>query len=151
MLYKLLFIIFFFLTHLLYFNTAFSEVYKWVDADGKVVYGDKPATDNAEKIKIKNAPEKNQQDQERVKKQQKLLNIIQEERDEKISLKKEEKEKKDQQKLKCAESIKKLQETKDASFLYEKTDDRDNPIFLSDEERKIEEENYEKHIKKNCR
>ena len=150
MLYKFLFIIFFFMTHLLYFNTAFSEVYKWVDDDGKVVYGDKPTTDNAEKIKIKNAPEKNQQDLERVKKQQKLLNIIEEERNEKISLKKEKKEKKVQQKLKCAEKIKELQETKDASSLYEKTDDPDNPNFLSDEERKIEEEKYVKYIQKNC-
>ena len=149
--YKFLFIIFFFLTHLFYFNSAFPEVYKWVDDNGKVVYGDKPATDNAEKIKIKNAPEKNQQDLERVKKQQKLLNIIQEERDEKISSKKEEKEKKDQQKLKCAEIIEELQETKDASVLYEKTDNPDNPRFLSDEERKIEEEKYEKYIRKNCR
>lgn len=150
MFYKFLYIIFFFLTHLLYSNTAFSEVYKWVDDDGKVVYGDKPTADNAEKIKIQNAPKKNQHDLKRIEKQQKLLNIIQEERDEKISLKKEDKEKKDQQKLKCAETIKALQETKDASFLYEKTDDPDNPKYLSDEERKIEEEKYEKYIKKNC-
>lgn len=151
MFYKFLFITLFFSTQLLFVNSAISDVYKWIDDDGKVIYGDKPATDNAEKIKIINAPEKNHQDQERVKKQQKLLNIIQEERDEKISLKKEDKEKKDQQKLKCAETIKELQETKDVSALYEKTDDPDNPKFLSDEERKIEEEKYEKHIKMNCR
>ncbi len=150
MLHYFLLIILFFSTQLFFVNTVFSEVYKWVDDDGKVVYGDKPTTSNAEKIKIKDAPEKDQLYQERFKKQQKLLNVIQEERDEKISLKKEEKEKKVQQKLKCAEIIKALQKTKDASFLYEKTDNPDNPKFLSDEERKIEEEKYEKYIQKNC-
>ncbi len=148
--YKFLFIILFFLTPLLFLKTAYSDVYKWLDDDGKIIYGDKPAADNAEKIKIKNAPEKNQQDQERVKKQQKLLNIIQEERDEKTSLKKEIKEKKYQQKLKCAEVIKALQEKKDASFLYEETDDPNNPKFLSNEERKSEEEKHVKYILKNC-
>jgi len=150
MYYNFLLIIFFFLTHLLYFNSAYSEVYKWVDDNGKTVYGDKPTTNNAEKIKIQNAPKKNKQDQERVKKQQKLLNIIKEERDEKASLQKEEKIKKDQQKLKCAEIIKEFQETKDATLLYKETDDPDTPIYLSDEERRIEEAKYEDYIKNNC-
>ena len=103
MLCRFLFIILFSFTPLLYSNTAFSEVYRWVDDDGETVYGDKPGTDNAEKIKINNAPKKDQSHQERLKKQQKLLNAIQEERDEKIALKKEEKENKEQQKLKCIE------------------------------------------------
>ena len=55
-----------------------------------------------------------------------------------------------QQKLKCAEVIKALQEKKDASFLYEETDDPNNPKFLSNEERKSEEEKHVKYILKNC-
>lgn len=147
---RLLFTILFFSSPLLYSNTAFSEVYKWVDDDGEVFYGDKPDTDNAEKIKIKNTPEKDQQYQERLKKQQKLLNVIQEERDEKISLKKEENENKELQKLKCTEIVKELQEIKDANFLYEKTDITNNPRFLSDEEREYRVEKYEKYIQKYC-
>lgn len=131
-------------------DTAYSDVYKWIGDDGKVVYGDKPATHNADKIKIKQAPELDQHSLERHKKQQKLLDILQEERDEKIALIKEEKEKKAKQKRTCAEIIKELQETKDASFLYKKTDDPDNPKVISDAERKAEEEKYEQYIKENC-
>lgn len=145
-----LFITLFLSTQLLCFNTAFSEVYKWVDENGRVVYGDKPKIDNAEKIKIKNAPEKDQKYQERFLKQQKLLNVMQEERDEKNSLKKQEQEKKAQQQKECADANKKLKNMKDSSFLYNETDDPDNPEFLSDEERKTEELKYEEYIKDNC-
>ncbi len=148
--YKFLFIIFFFLTHLFYFNTAFSEVYKWVDDDENVVYGDKPTSDNAEKIKIKNAPKIDHEYQNRFKKQQKLLNVMKEERDEKISLKKKDNENQKQQDIECAEQNKKLKDMKDSSFLFKETNDPDNPVFLSDEEREIEESKYEEYIKKNC-
>jgi uncharacterized protein DUF4124 len=150
MLNRFLFIILFFSTQLFYLNTAYSDVYKWIDDNGKVVYGDKPESSNADKIKIKNAPEQDKNHQERYKKQQKLLDIMQEERDAKIALKKEEKEKKEKQLEKCAKARKELQEIYDASLLYEKTDDPYNPKIISDEERKAEEEKYEKYIKKYC-
>jgi hypothetical protein len=150
MLYKSLFIILFFSTQLLYFNSAFSEIYKWVDADGKVVYGDKPATVHAEKIKIKKSPTRDSNYQELNKKQQKLLDVMQEERDEKITLKKEARQKEEKQKSQCSKMKKELQKRKDASFLYKKDDDLDNPEIISDEDRKIEEAKYEDYIKKNC-
>ncbi len=147
--YKFLFI-FFLLTPLFYFNTAFSEVYKWVDDDGKVVYGDKPATDNAEKIKIQKAPEKDQHYIERSQKQLKLLGVLKEERDEKKVLQNEAQEKSKKQELKCAQVRKELQETKDASRLYEETNDPDNPRFLSDDERKTQVGKYQKYLKNKC-
>ncbi len=131
-------------------NTAFSEVYKWIDENGKTVYGDKPVSNNADKIKIKSPPKEDKYYQERVNKQKKLLDVMQEERDEKVALKNkeiEEKEKKDQ---KCAKLIKELQEAKEANLLYEDTDDPDNPKIYTDEERKTEEVKYEKYIKENC-
>ena len=150
MLYRFLFIILFFSTQLFYLNTAWSDVYKWIDADGKVIYGDKPVTKNASKIKIKKAPKQDAESIQRMEKQQKLLDVMQEERDEKITLKKKEKEKQVQQRQKCAKASKVLQEIKDAGFLYEKTDDPYNPKIISAEERKIEKEKYEKYIKENC-
>jgi ribosomal protein S10 len=131
-------------------NTANSEVYKWLDENGKTVYGDKPTSNNVDKIKIKKPPKQDKHYQERYKKQQQLLNVMQEERDEKVSQKLEEMDKKQKKKEKCAKLIKELQEAKDASLLYEDTDDPNNPKILSDEERKAEEVKYEKYIKENC-
>lgn len=131
-------------------HSAIAEVYKWIDEDGKVVYGDKPKSDNAAEIKIKKKPKPDKNTQERVQKQQKLLKVMQEEREEKIALKKEEQEKKKQQQKKCAEVQEKLTEIKNASFLYEETDDPDNPKIISDEKRKSTEQEHENFLKENC-
>ncbi len=131
-------------------SNANAEVYKWIDENGKVVYGDKPASSDAEQIKIKKTPVQDPLVQERYEKQNKLLEIMKQERDEKNALIKEEKERKDEQKRLCANARQELKKNKEASFLYEDTDDPNNPRIWTDEERKAEEKKYEDYIKKNC-
>ncbi len=143
---KFLIIIFF----LFCASYASAEVYKWIDENGKVVYGDKPTSSDADKIKIKNAPVQDPIVQGRNERQNKLLNVMQQERDERNVLKKEEKRKKEEQMKMCADARKELQDIKDASFLYQPTDDPNNPEIITDEERKAEELKHEKYIKKNC-
>ncbi len=63
-------------------SNANAEVYKWIDENGKVVYGDKPTSSDASKIKIKKAPVQDSVVQQRNEKQNKLLDVIQEEREE---------------------------------------------------------------------
>lgn len=147
---RTLFIILLFLTQILFLNSVHSEVFKWVDEDGKVVYGDKPNTSNAEKIKIKNAPEIDQQNIERYQKQQKLLGVFKEEREAKKALQIEAQEKNEKQELKCAQVRKELQETNAAGRVYEETNDPNNPRYLSDDERKTEVGKYQKYLKENC-
>ncbi len=143
---KILFIIF----SLFCVCNANADVYKWIDENGKIVYGDKPISSDANKIKIKKAPVQDPVVQQRNERQNKLLDVMKQERDERDALKKEEKEEKDKQKKMCEDARKELQEIKDASFLYQKTDDPNNPIIMSDQERKAEELRFEKYIKKNC-
>ena len=143
---KLLIIVFF----LFCVSHANAEVYKWIDENGKVVYGDKPTSSDADKIKIKSSPVQDPVVQGRNEKQNKLLNVMQQERDERNDLKKEEKGKKEEQMKICADARKELQEIKDASYLYRETDDPNNPEIITDEERKAEQLKYEKFIKKNC-
>ena len=143
---KILFIIF----SLFCVCNANADVYKWIDENGKIVYGDKPISSDANKIKIKKAPVQDPVVQQRNERQNKLLDVMKQERDERDALKKEEKEEKDKQKKMCEDARKELQEIKDASFLYQKTDDPNKPIIMSDQERKVEELRFEKYIKKNC-
>jgi len=143
---KLLIIVFF----LFCVSHANAEVYKWIDENGKVVYSDKPTSSDADKIKIKSSPVQDPVVQGRNEKQNKLLNVMQQERDERNDLKKEEKGKKEEQMKICADARKELQEIKDASYLYRETDDPNNPEIITDEERKAEQLKYEKFIKKNC-
>jgi len=143
---KILFIIFF----LFCVSHANAEVYKWVDENGKIVYGDKPISSDASKIKIKKAPVQDPVVQQRNAKQNKLLDVIQEEREQRDVSRKEEKKKNDELKKMCADAREELQKMKNASFLYEDTDDPKNPKIMTDEERKAEEIRFEKEIKKNC-
>jgi uncharacterized protein DUF4124 len=135
---------------LLHFNIAYSEVYKWVDENGKTVYGDKPSSDEADIIKINKKTTQDKHYKERQKKQKKLLDVMQEEREEKIANQNKEKEELEKKKQKCLQVKKELIEIKNASFLYEKTNDPDNPKIYSNEQRKIEEESLEQYIKDNC-
>ena len=143
---KFLIIIFF----LFCLSNENAEVYKWIDENGKVVYGDKQISSDAEQIKIKKTPVQDPVVQQRNEKQNKLLGVMQEEREERNALRKEEKQKKYKQKKMCEEARKELKKTKEASFLYERTDDPKNPRIWTDEERKVEEMRIEKYIKKNC-
>ena len=143
---KVLLIIFF----LFCISNANAAVYKWVDENGKVVYGDKPTSSDASKIKIKKAPVQDPIVQQRNENQRKLLDIMEQERDEKNALKKEAKEKKDEQKKTCADLRKELKAMKEASFLYKETDDPNNPIIRTDKEREADEMRFEDYIKKNC-
>ncbi len=139
--------IIFFLLSLSYVN---AEVYKWLDESGKVVYGDKPTSNNADKVKLKKTPVLDPVVQEQNKKQNKLLDVIAQEREERTLLKKEEKAKKEEQKKVCADARRNLKKNKEASSLYTKTDDPDNPRIWTNEERNAEEKRFEEFIKKNC-
>lgn len=145
--FKPLLLFIFFLFHI---NPAYSEIYKWTDENGKTVYGDKPASDDADIIDIKKKTVQNKQYQERVKKQQKLLDVMQEEREQLIASQKEEREKEEKREEECSEMKQKLNKMKNSTHLFEETDDPFNPKIYTDEERKIEEGKYEKYIKENC-
>lgn len=131
-------------------NMVHAEVYKWIDENGKTVYGDKPTSDDANLVEIKTNTKQDKNFQERNEKQKKLLNVLKEERDEKRRLKGEERERKEKQEAQCTKIKKELQEIKDASLLYDDTDDPNNPRIYSDDERKAEENKYSNYIKEHC-
>lgn len=131
-------------------NVSHSEVYKWIDENGKTVYGDKPVSEEADIVEIKKTPKQDKKYQERIEKQKKLLNVMQEERAEEINKKNEEKEKEEKQEKECSKLIKELKKMKDSTHLFEETDDPHNPKIYTDEERKVEEDKRQKYIEENC-
>ena len=143
---KLLLIIFL----LFQFNLSLSEVYKWVDENGKTVYGDKPVSEEANIVEIKKTPKQDKKYQERIEKQKKLLNVMKEERADEISRLNKEKEEKEKQEKECSKLKKELKKMKDSTHLFEETDDPHNPKIYTDEERKAEEDKREKYIQENC-
>ena len=144
-------IIFILLIQLLTSTLASSEVYKWIDENGKTVYGDRPGSENADQIQIKNSTDHNKESMhEREQKRNKLLDVMEQEREEKLTIKEKEKEEKTKQKEKCAELLSEVKKMKEARFIYKKTDDPLNPEIMSDQEHKAAIDKYEQFISKNC-
>jgi len=117
---------------------AEAEIYKWTDENGDVHYGSWPGNDDAVNIEIISAPELPADHAARREKQRRLLNLYEEEREEKRE-QEARAEKKEQERLaKCQRARDYYKTIKTAALLYE-IDDEGNQVILDDPERRAEE------------
>jgi len=112
-----------------------AVVYKWVDDDGVIHYGDRPATEGAKQLPFREPHSAAADDRslmERLEKQEKLLDVRQYER--KIEKKRAEKlatAKKERQRH-CADMSHHLAKAREAGVVYE-VDDAGNRVYSADE------------------
>ena len=130
--------------------TLSAQVYKWVDENGKNHYSDTPHDEKAETVQIKNTPELDQGHDVRKQKQQRLLRVLDEERQQTKQQKAEVAAEKLKRKANCNKARKDLQNIKNASFLYKRSDDPRNPTIYSDEERAKIAEDVKKAVEHWC-
>jgi len=132
-------------------STAVSaEIYKWVDKSGTTHYGDTPPGENAETVQVDEAPERDPGHESRSEKRQRLLEILAEERREARELKAKAAAEKKRRQAECREARKELQAIRNAAYLYRKTDDPDNPVIYSDEQRAAITRRAEEAVRKWC-
>ena len=130
-----------------------TEIYKWVDENGKVHFDDRPGSGNKEKITVKTKETSSSPDtelQERVEKEKKLLDIYEEERQGKNLKKAEQLEEKSKMKKRCAEAKDYQKSMVAASGLYN-LDEKGERVILSEEERNAKVNELKEFIKKNCK
>lgn len=127
-----------------------ADVYKWTDDNGNVVYGDKPGHSKAKKITIKEAPPTDEDYQQRIDKRQRLLDTMDDEREDRIAEEKKIAERNALQEERCRRVQSDLTRMQSAGYLYEETDDPFNPTILTDAQRKQEEQKYRKYLDENC-
>lgn len=129
-----------------------ADVYRWVDEEGGVHFSDKPKSHpSAEKIEIKTdtvRPDPNQQ--KRLKYQQHLLSVIEEERNIKQKKLAEKKKKKEERKKSCKKARKTLDEYLTSGQLYG-IDKKGNKFYLSDDEREQEIKKAKEVVKYWCK
>ena len=137
--------------------TVNAGIYKWVDKDGNVHFGDKAGHRDAEELNIDGRTEKksnneNARDEEltRDEKRQRLLDVMNEDREERSSLREEERRKQKNKKIRCAQLKDKLRTSKSATGLYN-LDKNGNRVFLSHKDRNKAESSLRKRIDKRCR
>ena len=145
-----------FIAGLVFVANIHAEVYKWVDEDGTVHYGDKPA-EGSEEIKVQeyktqDAPAdfNNGEELSREEKRQRISDALEEDR----LAKKEEREKKRKEREKRRKECNYLRDKQrgfaSAGYLY-KLDRDGNRIHMSNTQREQAENNLNKRIQKACR
>ena len=133
-------------------STVQAGVYKWVDEQGRVHYGDKPTTSNAGEVKIKQQPASDQTSQPAKRKslQDRFLRAREEERKEKQKASAEKKKQKAVAKRKCEQAKKEYDKYRYAGSIYVKGKDGGRE-YLSFKEREKYEKSLAAKIKKWCR
>ena len=128
-----------------------AEVYKWVDEQGRVHYGDKPTSENANEVKIKSAPTSGQAGQSGKRKalQERFLRAREDERKEKQKARAEQKQKRAEAKRNCEQAKKDYDKYRYASGLYHKGEDGERE-YLSFKQRAEYEKSLLAKIKKWC-
>jgi hypothetical protein len=131
-----------------------AGVYKWVDENGKVHYGDQPrASQPAVEMKVdETAPAPSFTDDElsREEKRERLLQSMEEDRVEKQEMREKQKAVKEKNRQKCIQYRDKMRHYERASSIY-KLDKDGNRVYMSDADRARSTKNLQANIKKYCK
>ncbi len=130
-----------------------AEIYKWIDADGHVHYGDKP--DNvpeAEAVGIETRTRFGMalDDDSRAEKRRRLLDAMEEDRKEKTEHREKARADAAERQRRCVYYRDRLRRRQRASAVY-RLDKDGNRIFLSEQGRKQSDRNLQVQINKYCR
>jgi len=142
------------LTLFLFLSTSASqaEIYKWVDDEGKIHYGDKPSTNSDSQALDVNIDKSGNQDSTKHRKdrQEKLLESLEESRKRKEAAVEKKKKDIESQKRKCAIAKRTLNGYERAGYLYG-LDKEGNKVIRTNEEREKATEAQRNKVKKLCK
>jgi hypothetical protein len=133
--------------------SAYAEVYKWVDADGKVHYGDRPNSGSAQEIKIKPAPSVSGGSKHTIENQKAIDSWLKARGVERQNSKKKEaalKKEKAIQKRKCAKLKNELSDLERGGVVWYELDQAGKRRYYSEKEIASDIEDLKKIIKRNC-
>jgi len=133
---------------------VYASVYKWVDENGKVHYGDQPkASQPTVEMNIDDttpAPSFSDDDLSREEKRERLLQAMEEDRLEKLEKRDKQRAKNEKNRQKCNRYRDRMRHYERANSLY-KLDKDGNRVYMSDSERASATKNLQANIKKYCR
>ncbi len=134
-------------------NPADAEVYRWVDKQGKVHFGDRPTSARAQLFKLKKNPQHANSTAPNAAQhqitQQRMLDMYRQERERKKAAKKKHKEDAKKMAQRCADARDNLRQY-ERSRLYRNLPNGERQ-YLSDKERERSISNLKNKIKHNCK
>ena len=138
------------LSLLLSISISHAEIYKWVDEQGKVHYGDKPVS-NSETLNINTEKTGNQNSlSKRRERQRKLTESLEEDRQEKQAAAEKKKKQRQKDKRNCAVAQQRLKGYERAGYLYG-IDKDGKKVIRSNEERQKATDDLRKKVKNYCK
>jgi hypothetical protein len=113
-----------------------AEIFRWVDEDGRVQFGDHPPADaQTERIAVDNSESVSGDLEERRERRERFLGVIEEQRAEDARAAAEAARQEAQRREKCRAASDRLRQIEEARVIYEPTADAYNPRILDEEER----------------
>lgn len=120
-------------------QAAARDVYKWIDANGKVHYGDRPDAAVAEKIEVRVAePRPDESAAARDEKTRRLLKQLEQERAEDAEAQARIAEEKAMRRDNCLKARDQLEKYRTASYLYEDAEGKDHRVLTKEERAEAE-------------
>jgi len=137
-------------------GAANAEIFKWVDANGKVHFSDRKISTKAQVVNIKTGTEtvsqKEQSVEERLMQQQKYVNFLQSERVERKEKREEAKQEEDKKRKLCAAIQDQLKGYDQGNYRWYELDEQSGErSFLSDDQIEAKKQQLTTELKKaNC-
>ena len=130
---------------------ALAEVYKWVDAEGNVHYGDRPPSsgEQSHSLELPPAPDRDSDHGARSRQQQRLLEAFEAERTERELAEAEAAEAKRERAHECDQARRTLANFERANIVYT-TDESGARSYMSDGERREAAANARAWITRHC-
>ena len=127
---------------------ASADVYKWVDEEGNVHYGDQPQ-ENAQEMKIKEGNVTPSENEDRYRRQQKVLDAFTHDRQQKNTAHEKAEAEKAKKDAKCADARARFEKYVNAQYLYRKSENNERDV-LDDQEREQALKKMQADIKQHC-
>jgi len=145
-------------------GAAHAEIFKWVDANGKVHFSDRKISSQAQKVNVKtgaktlgqnnagsNIGQDNQSAEQRLLQQQKYVNFLTSERLERQEKRQEAQQEKDKKRKLCAAMQDQLKGYTHGNYRwYELNEDSGERQFLADDQIEAKKQELQAEIKSNC-
>lgn len=126
-----------------------DEIYRWVDAEGRVHFGDKPP-ENAERVELTPVPAGDPQLQQRQEREERLTEIMAEDRLRRDQERRTGAQADADRRSNCETARKRNSQAADANYILRPTSDPNNPYYLTDAERLEFEQQLQAEIRRYC-
>ena len=138
-------------------GTAYAEIYKWVDENGKVHYTQTPPGNSAEKMDIKEqetttttVPGQQNQSPSSLENQKKYSDYLEQERLERKEKREQKKQEKAEARSKCHSVRAQLGDMEQGGILYYELDENGERKFVADQRIETRKNKLRDYLRKNC-